>query len=75
MRAAAQKRAERKVPGVEVRHQKACAEHEGGVCNCKPSYRAIVFDRRERRKIQKTFPTLAAAAAWWQELGLICGVS
>lgn len=28
------------------------------------SYRASVFDRREGRKIRKTFPTLAAAKAW-----------
>src|SRR5579862_386565 len=50
--------------GIEVRHARDCRSHEGGRCNCKPSYRAWVFDRRSGSKIRKTFPSHAAAKGW-----------
>ncbi|MFN8160609.1 MAG: tyrosine-type recombinase/integrase [Solirubrobacterales bacterium] len=51
---------------IEVRHQKSCrtARGEGMRCNCTPSYRAAVWSPRDRRRIRKTFPTLAAAKRW-----------
>jgi len=55
----------RKPPtGISERHSRTCRSIDGGSCNCKPSYRAFVFDRRSGTKIRKTFPTLAAAKAW-----------
>src|SRR5262245_61203556 len=51
-------------PGIEVRHQRGCPTESGRFCNCRPSYRAWVYDRRAGGKIRKTFPTLAAAKEW-----------
>jgi integrase len=50
--------------GIEVRHRKGCASRQGGTCDCRPSYRAVVYDARARRRIQRSFPTRAAAARW-----------
>jgi len=50
--------------GIEERHSRSCRSHDGGNCNCTPSYRAWVFDRRSGTKIRKTFPTSSAAKAW-----------
>jgi integrase len=50
--------------GIEVRHRRTCAARSGGACTCEPSYRAVVFDRRTGRKIQRSFPTEAAARRW-----------
>ena len=50
--------------GIEVRHKRACASHRGRRCSCRPGYRAEVYSARQRRRIRKTFPTLAAAKAW-----------
>jgi len=36
----------------------------GGDCSCRPSYEASVYVARDRRKLRKTFPTLAEARAW-----------
>ncbi len=49
---------------IEVRHQKACRNREGRRCNCQPSYRAAVWSPVDRKRIRKTFPTLAAAKRW-----------
>jgi integrase len=55
----------RKPPtGIAERHSRRCRTKDGGACNCKPAYRAFVFDRRTGTKIRKTFPTLAAAKKW-----------
>ncbi len=55
----------RKQPtGIQARHSRRCRSNDGGNCNCQPSYRAFVFDRRSGEKIRKTFPTQAAAKVW-----------
>lgn len=56
---------DRRTVGIEVRHQRDCAhDGDGGACTCRPSFRASVWDARDRRLIRKTFPTLAAAKGW-----------
>lgn len=50
--------------GVSERHSRSCRTVAGGMCNCTPSYRAWVYDRRAGTKVRETFPTLAAAKAW-----------
>lgn len=50
--------------GIEERHKRDCRSTEGGRCNCRPSFRASVWNPREGRKVKKTFPTRAAAKAW-----------
>lgn len=51
-------------PGVQVRHSRTCASEKGGVCDCRPSYRAEVYSRRDGKKIRRTFASLAAAKGW-----------
>lgn len=53
--------------GISERHSRACRSLDGGRCNCKPSYRAFVYDRRISGLTRKTFHTLAAAKAWRAE--------
>lgn len=51
--------------GIEPRHQKGCRTREGGErCNCRPSYRAAVYDSRRRRAVKRTFRSHADAKAW-----------
>jgi integrase len=51
--------------GIEVRHQTRCRTHTGGQrCNCNPSYRAVAYDARQGRKVQRTFRTHAEAKVW-----------
>jgi len=53
--------------GLDVRHARNCRNSEGDPCNCVPSVRAWVFDRRTKTKIRKTFAgkgALAAAKRW-----------
>ena len=50
--------------GIEERHKSDCRSNEGGRCNCRPSFRASVWNPREGRKVKKTFSTKAAAKAW-----------
>ena len=50
--------------GIRVRHQNRCASREAGNCNCQPSYHAWAYIARERTKVRRSFPTLAAAKAW-----------
>jgi integrase len=55
----------RAAPGIEVRHGKSCPAHRGGRCakrGC--GYRAEVWSRRDRKRIRRTFRSLAAAKAW-----------
>lgn len=54
----------RKHQGIRARHARPCASHAGGKCNCQPSYEAFVSDRRNRRKIRRTFARLAEAKSW-----------
>jgi integrase len=51
-------------PGVRVRHRRGCIASTGAACRCKPSYEAWVFLPREKRKLRRSFPTLAAAKGW-----------
>ncbi|MGD9571119.1 MAG: tyrosine-type recombinase/integrase [Thermoleophilia bacterium] len=53
--------------GIEVRHARSCASRSGARCNCGPSYQANVWSSRDRTRIRKTFPTLAAAKSWRAE--------
>jgi integrase len=59
----------RTTPGIDVRHSRECpaAGGEGGRCRCHPAYQAHVWSSRERKRIRKTFPTLAEAKAWRAE--------
>jgi integrase len=50
--------------GIEVRHSRSCASKTGGSCTCEPGYQASVWSRREKKRIRKTFRTVAAAKAW-----------
>ncbi len=51
-------------PGITTRHRKPCRSREGGRCNCRPSYEAWVFSKRDGRKIRRTFSDLAEAKSW-----------
>jgi integrase len=53
--------------GINERHSRTCRSANGGTCNCQPSYRAWVYDRRSGEKIRQTFAgkgALAAAKRW-----------
>jgi hypothetical protein len=48
--------APRRAPeGVEIRHQKACGQHDGRRCDCFPSVRAHVYDAASKRLVRKSF--------------------
>jgi integrase len=51
-------------PGITTRHRKPCRSREGGRCNCRPSYEAWVFSKRDGRKIRRTFSDLSEAKSW-----------
>lgn len=57
--------------GIEVRHRKHCASHDGRRCSCEPTYSPVVVLGRANGKRQRTrggpFSTLAAAVAWRNE--------
>ena len=50
--------------GIEVRHSRSCAPRAGKRCTCEPGYRVAVYDAIARRKVSKTFRTLAEARRW-----------
>ena len=50
--------------GIRTRHSRTCASRTGTRCNCKPTYEAWVYSKRDRKKIRKSFPTLSAAKGW-----------
>jgi integrase len=50
--------------GIEVRHTRSCASRDGRRCNCEPGYRVAAYDAISKRKVSKTFRTLAAARRW-----------
>jgi integrase len=58
--------------GITVRHSRRCPSLSGGRCNaggkapdrCRLQYQANVWSNAERKRIRKTFPTLAAAKSW-----------
>jgi len=58
--------------GVSAIHSRECATHpQNGKqeqCDCQPTYRASVYDRRTKSKIRSTtFPTVKEAVAWRDE--------
>lgn len=50
-----------------MRHQSRCAARDGRECNCRATYQAQAYSRRDGKTLRKTFPTLAAAKAWRSE--------
>ena len=60
-------RRKRRTTGIEARHSRSCRSRDGGKCNCQPSWRAFVYDRRTGGKIRKTFATETEAKAWRAE--------
>jgi integrase len=60
------KTAPKGTPGITVRHARSCATQDDASagCNCKPTFQAHVWSKREKKRIRKTFPTLAAAKGW-----------
>ena len=50
--------------GIEVRHARSCASRDGKRCNCDPGYRVAAYDAISKRKVSKTFRTLAEARRW-----------
>src|SRR4051812_43045494 len=56
--------AARKTTGIRARHSRSCKSASGDKCNCRPTWEASVYLKREGRKVRKTFPTLDAAKAW-----------
>jgi integrase len=50
--------------GIRKLHSVGCAARGGGKCGCRAGYEASVFSTRDRKKIRKTFGTLAAAKSW-----------
>ncbi|HEY2438047.1 MAG TPA: hypothetical protein VGH93_12765, partial [Solirubrobacteraceae bacterium] len=48
--------------GVYARHQQRCRVHDGGRCNCKPSYYGVAYDRVQRKPVRtRRQPTVDAA--------------
>ena len=57
----------RRNPGIDVRHSRACRTSVGGECNCSPSYRAWIYDKRSGTKVRRTFSgqgAFSAAKTW-----------
>ena len=50
--------------GIEVRHSRSCGSRAGKRCSCEPGYRVAVYDAISRRKVSKTFRTIAEARRW-----------
>src|SRR5215212_914218 len=50
--------------GIRTRHSAKCASYNGGRCNCKPSYEAWVYSKRDDKKIRSTFKSQAEAKSW-----------
>jgi len=50
--------------GIQVRHTRTCRSKDGGSCNCKPSYRAWVYNKRSKTRTFKTFDNQAEAKSW-----------
>jgi integrase len=56
--------------GITIRHARSCtqpADHKPNA-RCTPSFQAHCWDRREGKRIRKTFATLGAAKAWRQDM-------
>jgi integrase len=57
--------------GIETRHGKDCRAHDGGRCNCTPSYRAGIYDKRAGRKIYSGWVKDLGAARTWRQDALV----
>jgi integrase len=61
--------ARRRPEGIIARHSHGCPARwdtgpERGPCRCTPRYQAQVWSPGDRKRISRTFPSLAAAKAW-----------
>jgi hypothetical protein len=56
--------AKRLPEGISHRHARACPARSGGRCRCAPTYQAKAWSPRDRKRLTRTFPTLAAARGW-----------
>ena len=57
----------RRYEGIAVRHARSCPARGDGPCRCSPTYQAQVWSSRDRKRVTKTFPSLAAAKSWRQD--------
>jgi integrase len=56
--------AKRLPEGISLRHARSCPSRSGGRCRCTPTYQAQAWSPRDRKRLTRTFPTLAAARNW-----------
>jgi integrase len=56
--------AKRLSEGISLRHARSCPSRSGGRCRCTPRYQAQAWSPRDRKRLTRTFPTLAAARGW-----------
>lgn len=56
----------KRAEGIQPRHSKTCETRKDGTCTCGDllHWQASAWDPVTRKKIRRTFPTLAAAKAW-----------
>jgi hypothetical protein len=57
-------KAVRSPQGIRARHSRSCRSREGKRCDCRPSWEAWAYSKRDDKKIRRTFPTHDAAKAW-----------
>jgi hypothetical protein len=50
--------------GTSLRHARSWPARSGGRCRCTPHYQAQAWSPRDRKRLTRTFPTLAAARGW-----------
>ncbi|MEZ5098704.1 MAG: tyrosine-type recombinase/integrase [Thermoleophilia bacterium] len=53
--------------GIRRLHSRNCSSKRGQRCDCGAGWEASVYSSLDRKKIRKSFPTLAAARAWRSE--------
>lgn len=56
-----------KYPNIYRAHGASCAWHDGEACECKPTYEAGVYLKREKKLARKRFDTLRAARQWRED--------
>jgi integrase len=56
--------AKRLAEGISLRHARSCPSRSSGRCRCAPTYQAQAWSPRDRKRLTRTFPTLAAARGW-----------
>ena len=56
--------AKRLPEGISLRHARSCPSRSGGRCRCALDYQAQAWSPRDRKRLTRTFPTLAAARSW-----------